>query len=790
MLASYICIMNSFNNQIATTLIKLKKLFLLMLLLTNSILFAQNLTLNELFGICNKPNWVEVNEYLMKKGWEYNNSTRGDDDHYSTITWSYNKSEYSDKAQAWLNLYTYEGLPNKIIFSFFNKTSYTSIKSNITSLGMKLIESSIEDNQLFVKYTGGNFIVALETAKKEGDESYSDNNEYTAYTVNIIKKSGVYDSDNGKKIEYYDNGEIKVEYFVQNGLINGTIKYYHENGNLKKVGSILNGVQEGKFIEYDEDGVKTAEYFKSHGEVNGVLTIYENGLKTQEITKVNGVSNGKYEAYFYNDSGKIYLKIKGNYLNEMKHGLWETILKSGKKEELYEFVNYQKNVKNGAFKKYLNSDTLETGNYSNGLLDGKYKREVKVNLYKPDSEEILFSLFHIESEGSYKDGIKENKWIYYANGIKFREGFYKHGQKTGVWTQYVVFGNNKGNILNEMEYKNDMIDGFYKCYYEMRSSYDSSSIDNPIKHTFWPIFETVPYKNDKREGEYVLKDSLGKLLKMGTYINGAKNGLWIETAVKDEKNLNGPYVLKGNYINGLKDGIWEVFSKENTLLNQITFLLGKLNGKTTIYNPNNIITQEKYFENNELKKIQVFDSLGFNVVRKYEILKESDHDMKVKRTLLDESGIIVQEYFLSKGGIGEFSYNYFENYFLENINGLLSFKFCYPDGEIKIYDKNKRLLTEGVLFKEVFNGVWKFYYYDINILTEQKFENNIPGKMKYYEINSGKLFSGKYIEYYENGTRKIEFKISDGLRNGKSKYFDVNGKLIKIEKYKDGIIKT
>ncbi|MBK8414670.1 MAG: hypothetical protein IPL22_09365 [Bacteroidetes bacterium] len=38
-------------------------------------------------------------------------------------------------------------------------------------------------------------------------------------------------------MEYDANGNVKSEYFLTNGKINGPLKVYHENGNLLKVGS-------------------------------------------------------------------------------------------------------------------------------------------------------------------------------------------------------------------------------------------------------------------------------------------------------------------------------------------------------------------------------------------------------------------------------------------------------------------------------------------------------------------------------------------------------------------------
>ena len=113
----------------------MKRLFLLVtLFFTYVTAHSQNLSLNELFTLCNKPNWDEVNEYMLKKGWEYHESSKGDDSHYNTITWSYEKEYYGDKAKGWFYLYTYEGYPNKISYSFFNKIIFCGgIKSGVSS---------------------------------------------------------------------------------------------------------------------------------------------------------------------------------------------------------------------------------------------------------------------------------------------------------------------------------------------------------------------------------------------------------------------------------------------------------------------------------------------------------------------------------------------------------------------------------------------------------------------------------------------------------------------------------
>ncbi len=73
-------------------------------------------------------------------------------------------------------------------------------------------------------------------------------------------------------------------------------------------------------------------------------------------------------------------------------------------------------------------------------------------------------------------------------------------------------------------------------------------------------------------------------------------------------------------------------------------------------------------------------------------------------------------------------------------------------------------------------------------LVQQDFKDNTGGTENYFVINSSQPFSGKFIQKYENGKLKYQFKISEGLRDGKSKYYDENGKVTKTEKYEKGIL--
>jgi hypothetical protein len=145
-------------------------LYFTMSVLFYSNIYAQKLTLTDLTSLCSKKNWEDVNQALLAKKWTYYDSEKGSTLKYNTITWSFNKDYYSDKAQGWFYLYTYEGYPNKISYSVFNKESYSIIQNSISSLGFKLINSEIEDNQVKSTYTNTQYTLEISTEKRKDDD--------------------------------------------------------------------------------------------------------------------------------------------------------------------------------------------------------------------------------------------------------------------------------------------------------------------------------------------------------------------------------------------------------------------------------------------------------------------------------------------------------------------------------------------------------------------------------------------------------------------------------------------
>jgi antitoxin component YwqK of YwqJK toxin-antitoxin module len=486
--------------------------------------YSQKLTISDLLILGKKQNWESVNTFLSSKGWEYFDSEKGDSYQLSKIVWSFNKEQYDNQAQAWFYLYTFDKVPNQIIYSVFNKPSFEIIQKSLSGAGFKLIDSEIEDNSIINTYSNSLFFLKIITEKRD-DNTYS-GTSITAYNFSLIKRGGFYDKDNGKRHDYYEDGTLKSEYNLKDGLIEGVINAYHANGQLRKTGNYSKGLGNGIFKEYDESGQITATYTMENGEVNGIVTIYEDNLISQEMEKQNNIKNGKFLNYYYDANNTLIMKIVGSFIQDRKNGKWESFVINNGKEELRAYTNYFNDVKDGDFMEYYgNGDTLEIGSYRKGKLNGNYTRKTRQKVYTGEGFEEI-SIWNTESEGQYSVGLKEGKWTNYFLDIKKEEGYYKNGLKTGTWIEYVLMSKELGEIKSTIEYVGGKKNGLTKTYYhiELSPAPIEGSIERNIINT--PVFETTTYKNDLKLGDYSLKDSTGKIILKGSFYCDQMNNTW------------------------------------------------------------------------------------------------------------------------------------------------------------------------------------------------------------------------------------------------------------------------
>jgi len=120
-----------------------------------------------------------------------------------------------------------------------------------------------------------------------------------------------------------------------------------------------------------------------------------------------------------------------------------------------------------------------------------------------------------ESEGFWKNGEKEGLWIYwYNNGQKSSEGNYINGNYDGLWTNW----DENGQKFLQNYYKYGKKEGLWIEWYENGQKLSEGKYKNGEEERLW----TNWYEN-------------GQKLSEGKYKNGVKEGLWANWKKNGEK---------------------------------------------------------------------------------------------------------------------------------------------------------------------------------------------------------------------------------------------------------------
>ena len=784
-------------------------------LITAHQVHAQQLTLNELEKICDYKNWESVNAFLLNKDWEYFESEKGDTESYNEITWAYERDAYSNKAQAWLHLYTYEGMPSKIRYFILDKNAYKRIQNTIINRGYNLKESSIEDDVLASSYYNGTFLLDVRTTKRESEESYG--KTLTGYTFILARSKGIYDPDNGKKVEYNSNGSIDYEYTLKDGRLNGAFMTYHANGAKKKTGSYLSDQESGKFEEYDEYGNLTAEYSKFQDELNGTFRTYnDDGLLFTQVQYENGEMHGESLSLYYDENGALAYSNKGSYTRGAKNGDFIlSVIEDGQPRTIQKY-SYINGLLNGKARE-INGDSLIYSNYYDGNLNGEYR------VYT-DFLQILFGGIILEdstdlvltSIGEYKEGLKKGIWRNYdMTGILIAEGSYISDEKSGVWKAYYPKSLDKnsdvldysGELYLTETYKNGMLNGEKRRMSFLESKKilcvpNENSGSQPIDTCEIMEYSRVDvrwtYIDNALNGPYILRDSSGTLFYKGQYKNNQRTGEWYETyPAEDYEASTANFHMEGNYLKDKKHGKWRQFNTSGQLELLVNYIKGELD-EVSVYDEHARLNRTSKFLNGKFKELVVFDDDGVRIAERYKLTNKNPFMLEFQRIQYNSDGSISQEYKLYKEE-GEIIFSFFDGYFDEARSNSYKVErpFAEKDGKYKKVDKSGRIMIEGKYVADVKSSDWTYYYHKQEVKVILKYSDSYEKLLgeHYLAIGNGPFkgddpnFSGEF-EYVdlESGTKEIR-KIKDGLRNGKTVIIDISTEeVIRKEKYKDGVL--
>ncbi len=372
--------------------------------------------------------------------------------------------------------------PETEITQYFNSEGKLYMISSLTS------ETEKDLCALYRKYdsNGNLFIYSYAIDGKNIDRGYySDGKLAYIQELKIIK--GQPPIPNGKYIEYYKNGQIKVQGNNKDGKRDGEFKAFLRNG--KSAGSVF--YKDGKIIKSTlVNSMKDNASFSLTTDINYNLNSNEiitdefpNGLLKQYfIYNKNGLLDGESREYY--EEGDI--KSISHFKNDIPDGVFISYYQNGNIENKYAYVNGQANGE--CFSYYENGKLEERYFLKNGEIDGE------AFAYYPSGK--------LRGKEVQKLGKREGESIiYHENGNIKQKSTFKNDKREG--DLFIYFPS--GKLRQTEKYINGKIEGEVIEYYESGT-----------------IKEKAYFINDKQEKEHFFYDKKGKLIKTDIYKNGVK----------------------------------------------------------------------------------------------------------------------------------------------------------------------------------------------------------------------------------------------------------------------------
>ncbi|MAZ73658.1 MAG: hypothetical protein CMC70_10995 [Flavobacteriaceae bacterium] len=668
------------------------------------------------------------------------------------------------------------------------------------------------------------------------------NGEYTYYHLNgALNTKASYKNDalEGDYIVYNNKAALTHEIKYKAGKIDGNYRSYFAVGKplLEFDVNYKNGEVTGDLLEYHLNGQEFLKTSYKSGKKHGAETrYYSNGKIAGESNYKDDHLHGPYVDYFKN--GKI--KEEGNYNEGKANGWWKSYYSDGvlESESLYNDGEIE-----GTSKFYNTEGSLHIEyEYKRGNIVAYKFFDTEGNLIKEDKKRggkfnyISYSPYGIKLiEGIYDvDGGKIGEWVYYNDyGILQSKGVYEDNKLNGVYTTYHL----SGEIETQSTYKEDDVDGYYTVYYpngqlkiqgwyvagveqgEWRYYYPdgglsyiafyhnggyhgdqiSYSVDgtkdristyhygNLLKEVLLDEngteIQQVDLVNDNEIYEVAYTYANGNPRDVYTYKNGFKHGTYTG------KNYYGNTTAKGTFIQGFQDGEWNYYYDNGTLESTRNYDIDKLegvyvryheNGKErikTVYQEGEINgVYESFYENGQLKSKE-FEVMGKNHGKKENFGEEGN----LQLIRYYNSGRLTGYSYLDKAGAevavipvknGTAKVKAYYN------NGKVSREFEYVNGELagnyNTYHYNGKLQYETLYKDGKLDGADVSYYQD--------------GTKKELRTYANDQLHGKLQKFYPSGTLKEEIIYVYDYRHGISNYYDEQGKLIKKETYRNGIL--
>ena len=321
--------------------------------------------------------------------------------------------------------------PETEITQYFNKKGELYMISSLTS------ETDKELYALYRKYdkNGNLSIYTYAIEGKNTDKGYYSDGKL-AYILELKLLKGKTPIPNGKYIEYYKNGQIKVQGNNKEGKRDGEFKAFLRNG--KSAGSVI--YKDGKIIKSTlVNSMKDNASFSLVTDINYNLNSHEivtdefpnQLLKQYFIFNKNGLLDGESREYY--EEGDI--KSVSLFKNNVADGIFISYYQNGNIKEKHTYKNGNEEGE-GLFY-YENAKLEEKYFMKNGKLDGE------AFAYYPSGKLL--------QKRKFINGKAEGELVeYYENGVVKEKAYFINDKQE----KEHFFYDEKGKLIKTEIYKN------------------------------------------------------------------------------------------------------------------------------------------------------------------------------------------------------------------------------------------------------------------------------------------------------------------------------------------------
>ncbi len=107
--------------------------------------------------------------------------------------------------------------------------------------------------------------------------------------------------------EYHENGTLKMEMTIADGVIDGDVHLYFDNGKAHELRAYKKGEMHGRWLTWNKQGQKIAEAGYEQGQKHGKWYIWnEEGVLLYDMSYTHGERSGTWK--MYNEKGELVME--------------------------------------------------------------------------------------------------------------------------------------------------------------------------------------------------------------------------------------------------------------------------------------------------------------------------------------------------------------------------------------------------------------------------------------------------------------------------------------------------